>query len=160
MERAIMNRILVFTLGVLFIVPICSAYAQKAGNQPKGGPDIKNGVVNQSCAAGSASSSYRHIHGRLGVYNCGYPNLRLWHIGTKHLFGIFGDQADLNCTREGVCDGDEDTKLPSNLDALIMLPNPLFEFMVYGDFEIRLLEPYRPSHMQAACIVEAHKLVR
>jgi hypothetical protein len=155
-----MNRILVFALEVFFIVPICSAHAQKAGNQPKGGPKIENGAVNQSCAAGIAGSSYVRIHGRLGVYNGGYPNLRLWHIGTNHLFGIYGDPADLSCIRRGVCEGDEDTKLPSNLDSLMRLPNPLFEFMVYGDFEIRLLEPYRPGQMQAACIVEAHNLVR
>ena len=155
-----MNRILVFALGIFCIVPICCAYAQNEGKQPKGGPDAEKGAVNQSCAAGSASSAYVHIHGRLGIYNGGYPNLRLWHIGTKHLFGIFGDPADLRCIRGGSCEGDEDTNLPSNLDALMMLPNPLFEFGVYGDFKIRLLEPYRPGHMQAACIVEAHNLVR
>ena len=100
------------------------------------------------------------VHGRLGVYNGGAPNLRLWHIGTHHLFGIFGDPADLKCTREGECKGDEDTKLPSNLDAMMKLPNPLFEFEIYGDFEIRTLEPFQSGHMQAACIVDAHNLVR
>jgi hypothetical protein len=118
------------------------------------------GAVNQSCAAGSEAASYVHVHGRLGVYNGGSPNLRLWHIGTRHMFGIFGDPADLKCTREGVCNGDEDTKLPSNLDALMKLPNPLFEFEIYGDFEIRPLEPFQSGHQQAACIVNAHNLVR
>jgi hypothetical protein len=42
----------------------------------------------------------------------------------------------------------------------MMLPNDLFEFMVYGDFELRLLEPLKPGHMQAACIVSADHLVR
>jgi len=156
-----MNRVLVFALGVFFIMPVCSADAQKTENPPKGGPDIKNNAVNQSCAAGSASSSYVHIHGRLGVYNGGSPNLRLWHIGTKHIFGVFGDQEDLNCTRGGVCNGDEDTKLPSNLNALMKSSDPLFyTYMVYGDFVIRLLEPYKPGHMQAGCIVEAHNMIR
>ena len=40
------------------------------------------------------------------------------------------------------------------------LPNPPFEFEIYGDLEIRLLEPFQPSNMQATCIVEAHNLVR
>jgi len=136
---------------MIFIAQSCPSHAQKA---------VETGTINQSCAARSERSSHVHVHGRLGVYNGGYPNLRLWHIGTHHLFAIYGDPADLNCIRREVCEGDEDTKLPRNLDALMMLPNPFFEFEVYGDFEIRLLEPYRPGHMQAACIVEARKLIR
>jgi len=114
-----MSRILIFALGFFFITPICSIHAQTAGNQPKSEIDINKGAVNQSCAAGSASSSYVHFHGRLGIYNGGYPNLRLWHIGTKHLFGIYSDPADLQCTRGGIveCGGDQDTKLPRNLSA-------------------------------------------
>jgi hypothetical protein len=118
------------------------------------------GAVNQSCAAESDGAPYVRVRGRLGVYNGGYPNLRLWHIGTHHLFGIYGGPADLQCQRGGTCKPDEDTDLPSNIVALMTLPNPLFEFGVYGDFEIRVLEPFRPGHMQAACIVDAHKLVR
>ena len=76
------------------------------------------------------------------------------------MFGIYGDSADLRCIRGGTCGGDEDTKLPGNLDKLLMLPNPLFEFSVYGDFELRQLEPLKPGHMQAACIVSADNLVR
>jgi hypothetical protein len=117
-------------------------------------------AVNRSCATGSDHASYLHVRGRLGVYNGGYPNLRMWRIGTHHMFGIFGDPADLKCTREGSCNGDEDTKLPSNVAALIKLPNPLFEYEIYGDFEIRPLEPFHSGHMQAACLVDAHNLVR
>jgi len=155
-----MNRIVLVALAALYIPLSSSVHAQIAGNRAKRGPDIEAGAVNRSCAAGSDSTSYLSVHGRLSVYNGGYPNLRLWHIGTHHLFGIFGDPADLNCSREGPCNGDQDTKLPSNLDALMRLPNPLFEFGTYGDFEIRVLEPYRPGHMQAACIVDARNLVR
>jgi len=124
------------------------------------GAQMLLGAVNQSCAARSGDASYLRVHGRLGVYNGGYPNLRLWHIGTHHLFGIYGGPADLQCQRGGTCKEDEDTYLPSNLNTFMTLPNPMFEFGVYGDFEIRLLEPFRPGHMQAACIVDAHKLVR
>lgn len=118
------------------------------------------GAVNQSCKAGTEDASILHIHGRLSVYNGGYPNLRLWQIGTHHLFGIYSDPTDLQCIRGGACGGDADTKLPSNLEALMDLPNPLFEWSIYGDFEIRPLEPFQPGHMQAACIVNAHNIVR
>jgi hypothetical protein len=119
------------------------------------------GEVNRSCATGGdGGASHREVHGRLRVYNGGYPHLRLWHVGTRHLLGIFGDAADLRCSREGPCDGDQDTKLPSSLEALMKLPNPSFEFAIYGDFELRVLEPFQRGHMQAACIVNAHNLVR
>ena len=116
--------------------------------------------INKTCAAGGDPSSYVQVHGRLGVYNGGYPNLRIWHIGTNHIFGIFGDPADLRCQRTGKCDGDQDTNLPSNLDRLMRLPNPLFEYWVYGDFRLRPLEPFQPGHQQAACIVSADHLFR
>jgi hypothetical protein len=116
--------------------------------------------VNEACASGKEGAKIVHIHGRLGVYNGGYPNLRLWHVGTHHLFGIYGDQADLKCERGGDCNSDEDTKMPSNVDALLKLPNPLFRFVIFGDFELRLLEPGTSGHMQAACIVSADRLVR
>lgn len=50
--------------------------------------------------------------------------------------------------------GDGDAKLPSNLEKLNLL-----DHFVYGDFEIRVLEPFEPGHMQAACIVDAKNLV-
>lgn len=118
------------------------------------------GAVNQSCKAGSEDASILRVHGRLSVYNGGYPNLRLWQMGTHHLFGIYSDPADLRCSRGGACNGDEDTKLPGNLEALMNLPNPLFEWSVYGDFDIRPLEPFQLGHMQAACIVDAKEIVR
>ncbi len=124
------------------------------------GATALHGAVNQSCKAGSEDSSILRIHGRLSVYNGGYPNLRLWQIGTHHLFGVYSDPADLQCIRIGACGGEEDTRLPGNLEAQMSLPNPSFEWSVYGDFEIRTLEPFHPGHMQAACIVDAHKIVR
>lgn len=114
-----------------------------------------HGAVNQSCKAGGKDASILRIHGRLSVYNGGYPNFRLWQIGTHHLFGIYSDPADLQCSRGGACNGDEDTKLPSNLQRVNFL-----ESSVYADFVIRVLQPFQPGHMQAACIVEAHKVVR
>jgi hypothetical protein len=153
------KRIRVFGLGVLIIVSGCMANAQRTAHDLRGGAHKQFGI-NQSCASGAVRGSDLNVHGRLAVYNGGSPNLRLWHIGTHHLFGIYGDPADLSCIRGGVCDGDEDTKLPSNLDALMKLPNTLFEYEIYGDFKIRFLELFRPGHMQAACIVDARNLVR
>jgi hypothetical protein len=111
-------------------------------------------AINQSCNAGGESASYIRVHGRLMVYNGGYPNLRLWQIGTRHLFGIFSDPSDLRCTRDGTCNGDGDTRLPSNLQHLNLL-----DYATYGDFEIRLLEPFQAGHMQAACIIDAKRIV-
>jgi hypothetical protein len=114
-----------------------------------------HGAINQSCKAGSEDGSILHVHGRLSVYNGGYPNLRLWQIGTHHLFGIYGDPEDLQCSRGGACKGDDDTKLPGSLDRLNLLG-----FSTYGDFEIRPLESFQQGHMQAACIAEARNIVR
>jgi hypothetical protein len=110
------------------------------------------GETNRTCEAGSDNGSIVQVHGRLNVYNGGYPNLRIWQIGTHHLFGIYSDPADLRCIRAGSCD--EDTKLPSNLEHLNLLDST-----VYGDFELRVLEPLKAGHMQAACIVDAKNLV-
>jgi len=114
-----------------------------------------HGAVNQSCKAGADDAFILRVHGRLSVYNGGYPNLRVWQIGTHHMFGIFGDPRDLRCIRSGTCEGDADTNLPSNLEHLNLL-----DYSTYGDFEIRTLEPFRAGRQQAACIVDVHKIVR
>lgn len=111
-------------------------------------------AINQSCKAEREPASYIRVHGRSMVYNGGYPNLRLWQIDTHHLFGIFSDASDLRCARGRTCNGDEDTRLPSNLQHMNLL-----DYAVYGDFEIRLLEPFHAGHMQAACIVDAQRIV-
>jgi hypothetical protein len=112
------------------------------------------GAINQSCKAGSQDRDLLRVHGRLTIYNGGYPNLRLWHIGTHHMFFIYSNPADLRSSFTAGCDGDGDTKLPSNLAKLDLL-----DHFVYGDFEIRVLEPFEAGHMQAACIVDAQHLV-
>jgi hypothetical protein len=50
--------------------------------------------------------------------------------------------------------------MPSNGWAMLKLPNPYFQFAIYADFQLRLLEPAKEGHMQAACIVSADHLVR
>jgi len=80
----------------------------------------------------------------------GSPSIRLWHIGTHHVYGIF---SDLEGFRTGVApDGiGIDNEGPDIPDALqtIFFPD---QSMVYADFEICPLEPRIEGHMQAACI--------
>ena len=96
------------------------------------------GAVNQSCITGSDKTSYMRVHGRWPFTTaptqiCDYGKL----AGTICL-EFSANPKDLKCIREGGCDGDEDTKLPSNLDALMKLPNPLFEFGIYGKYSFKL----------------------
>lgn len=114
---------------------------------------------NRSCALSTAGVGVVRVHGRLAVYNGGYPNFRLWQVGTHHLFGIYGDQADLQCQRGSGCSGDGDTGMPPNVQALFTTPD-VFKYFVYGNFHLRLLEPRKEGHMQAACIINANQLVR
>ena len=113
---------------------------------------------NLSCASPKGYGIVR-VHGRLAVYNGGYPNFRLWWVGTHHLFGIYGDPIDPRCQSGSACSGDEEAKLPGGLKSLFKGPD-VFQYEVYGDFSLRLLEAYEPGHMQAACIISADHLVR
>jgi len=112
--------------------------------------------INRPCARAETSQDL-HVHGRLAFYDGGYPNLRLWQIGTRHLFGIYSDSVDMACNQGSACFEENDPKLPKNLEVFWRHPYPDF---VYGDFELRLLEPSKPGHMQAACIVSADHLIR
>jgi hypothetical protein len=117
--------------------------------------------VNHSCADYKGPEPRVQVHGRLAIYNGGYPNLRLWHIGTNHLFGIFDDQADLRCLRNSACGQDAiEVEAPANLMRLFhQFHNPI-DYRIYGDFELQPLERYQPGHQQAACIVSARNLVQ
>lgn len=115
--------------------------------------------MNRSCASSTAGAGTIRVHGRLAVYNGGYPNFRLWWIGTHHLFGIYNDSADMQCQRGGQCSIDEDTRMPANLESMFTAPD-VFKYSVYGNFQLRLLEPHKSGHMQAACVISAHELVR
>jgi hypothetical protein len=114
---------------------------------------------NRSCASSTAGTGIVRVHGRLAVYNGGYPNFRLWGVGTHHLFGIYSDQVDLQCQRGSGCSGEGDTEMPRNVEAMFTGPD-VFQYFVYGNFQLRLLEPLKAGHMQAACIVSASQLVR
>jgi hypothetical protein len=112
---------------------------------------------NQSCASLTPGPGTVRVHGRLVVYNGGPPNFRLWWVGTHHLFGIYSSQADFQCQQGAGCDGDP--RMPSNVKAMFTGPD-VFQYFVYGNFQLQLLEPLKAGHMQAACIISASQLVR
>ncbi len=117
-------------------------------------------ATNKACPSGR-DKTLAKVHGRLGVYNGGYPNLRLWHVGTHHLFGIYGGPADLQCQHAGTCGSDQDgPDLPTNVDKKMTTLKPIFEYWLYGDYVLLELESYKSGHMQAACIVSATHLIR
>ncbi len=111
------------------------------------------------CKTSAIASSCYQTHGRMMVYNGGYPNLRLWKIGTHDLLGIwsgplqFAHKEFLNSYPEG--DGSE---LPTNV-ASAFVRNDSTHTAIYADFEVCPLEPHIPGHMQAACIESAKHLV-
>ena len=49
--------------------------------------------------------------------------------------------------------------MPSNVKAMFAGPD-VFRYAAYANFELRLLETYKSGHMQAACIISAHRVVR
>ena len=83
----------------------------------------------------------RWAHGRLMRYQGG-PGLRIWEIGTHHVFGLppLVPAMDL---------GD----LPPNAEKLLNNDN-----MLFGDYKVCPLEPYSAGHMQAARVVAARHL--
>ncbi len=113
-------------------------------------------TLNQSCAHSKGAEPDLTVHGRLAVYNGGYPNFRLWHIGTHHLFGIYSSAGD----RIGIGDRKEDgPALPKELDRLYEGENA-FNIEVYGDYVVRPLRKYHEGVQQPACIISAEHLAR
>lgn len=83
----------------------------------------------------------RWVHGRLMMYQGG-PGLRIWAIGTHHVFGLPPLSAGMDV-------GD----LPPRADKLLNDDN-----MLFGDYKVCPLEPYRVAHMQPARAVAARRL--
>lgn len=113
--------------------------------------------VNRICSSSHPAEPDIRIHGRLATYNGGYPNLRLWHVGTRHLYGIYSG------TEDQIGQGDREEKgptLPGNLEAIYDEAREPFEVVIFGDFVIRPLKRRIEGRMQPACIVAAEHLVR
>ena len=94
-------------------------------------------------------------HGRLSVYNGGYPNFRLWRIGTNRMMGIWNSPWDY-AHRDQMVLEDEDDNFPANIETLKI---NFLQVNLFGDFEVCPLEPLKPAARQAACIAAAKHLV-
>ena len=92
------------------------------------------------------------MHGRLSAGN-GTPRVRLWQIGTHHIYGTYSNQYGFSHDSPTL-----DNEAP---ELHFKLPKGSGEpfWMVYGDFEVCVLEPRIQSHMQAACIAKASHVV-
>jgi len=92
------------------------------------------------------------FHGRLSAGN-GTPRVRLWPVGTHHLYGIYSNRYGFIHDSPTL-----DNEAP---DLHFELPQGAADpfWTVYGDFEVCILEPRIQGHMQAACIVSASRLV-
>ena len=106
----------------------------------------------EPCKAPAVARSCVHIHGRLRAGN-GTPSVRLWQIGTHHLYGIYSNQY-------GFAHDDQtlDNEAPE-LHFALPRGTPVGGWTVYGDFEVCPLEPLIKGHMQAACIASAAHVV-
>ncbi len=101
------------------------------------------------CKTPELAPSCIQLHGRLSLGN-GTPSVRLWQIGTHHVYGIYSNQFGFK-NRYTLLDS-EAPELPANLIKLVPENSG---WTVYGDFEACPLEPRIEGHMQAACIASA-----
>jgi len=125
---------------VLVVVAVLASILEPAEAGQKRNIACKNRDNEKTCS---------WIRGRLAAAN-GTPMLRVWQTGTQHLFGIYsGPSVDRRSL------DNENPELPAGL-SLKFKP---FENRAYADFEICLLEPFKPGAMQAACIESAKNIV-
>jgi len=67
------------------------------GDRDKSNPEKKNRLAT---VAGRTRKRFVRVVPTWDSFSLeDYLNLRLWQIGTQHLFGIFSDLSDLRCTR-------------------------------------------------------------
>lgn len=102
------------------------------------------------CKTAEIAASCYWVHGRLGVAN-GNPTIRLWKIGTHHMFGILSGPGSL--------DRDPDDSLEPELPSNVERAFKTLTTRIYADFEICPLEPEKSGEMQDACIESARNLV-
>ena len=76
--------------------------------------------------------------GRLSVYQ-GYPDIRMWWVGTKRIFGIAG--------------GEGEEIIPEDISA--KLSDGVF---VFGDYVVCPVSGFVPGHMQWVCVESGENL--
>ena len=94
-----------------------------------------------------------HFRGRLTAGE-GTPSVRLWHIGTPHVYGIYSNRYGFTHDSETLDNEAPELhfKLPKDIPAA-------GGWTVFGDFEVCPLEPRIEGHMQAACIASGSHIV-
>jgi hypothetical protein len=101
------------------------------------------------CKTSELAPTCIQVHARLWAGN-GTPAVRLWPIGTHHIYGIYSN-------RYGFMH-DEKTADNEAPELHFTFPKGMPDqggWTVYGDFEVCPLEPHVSGHMQAACITTA-----
>ncbi len=107
----------------------------------------------EPCKTPANARSCIQIHGRLRAGN-GTPSVRLWHIGTHHIFGIYSNRYGF------IHDGETGDNEAPELHLTLPKDDPKAGgWTLYGDFEVCPLEPLIQGHMQAACIASASHIV-
>ncbi len=103
-----------------------------------------------ACKTPENSATCYWVHGRLNFAN-GNPSIRVWKIGTRHIFGIISGPG----AEKWISEDSLHPELPANVDrAFKSISTQLF-----ADFEICPLEPEVTGEMQAACIESAKNIV-
>jgi hypothetical protein len=107
----------------------------------------------QPCKTPQIAPICLRFHGRLSAGN-GTPSIRLWQIGTHHIYGIYSNRYGYT---------NDSQKLDNESPELhFTFPSDLPESLgwtLYGEFEVCPLEPRIQGHMQAACIAKATHIV-
>ncbi len=104
------------------------------------------------CKTPENAASCYWTRGRLSVAN-GNPSLRVWKIGTKHVFGIYSGPSTFP---PRTSEESESPELPANLEDL---DDALDDGgVIFADFEMCPLRPEHPGQMQPACIESAKKI--
>lgn len=102
------------------------------------------------CKTSEIAASCLWVHGRLSAAN-GNPTMRVWKIGTHHVFGILSGPGSLDRNPNDSLE----PELPPNVQRAFKSVGTY----IYADFEICPLKPERTGEMQDACIESAKNLV-
>jgi hypothetical protein len=115
----------------------------------------KEDYRNQPCKTPQLASSCIQMHGRIWDGFFGTPSVRLWQIGTHHVYGIYSNEYGFR--NDDTTLDNEGPQLPTSV--MKHMPTKTSPWLMYGDFEVCPLESHIQDHMQAACIASATHIV-
>jgi hypothetical protein len=113
----------------------------------------KHDYRDEPCKTPEIAQSCVRIHGRLWAGN-GTPSIRLWQIGTHHIYGIYSNGYGFTHDSQTL-----DNEAPELHFAFPKSTPDSTIWTVYGDFDVCPLEPLIQGHMQAACIASASHVI-